>query len=114
MIRPRVAISASFCAALLATVAAGRAGDTFRISCKHTSQEAFDKAMARTEHAKAEANTLFKDMSSKDPDCPILYWGIAVTAETPQEQQDAKYHAFVMLAIGDANQQEYDRILALP
>lgn len=56
----------------------------FPISCSTTSQQTFNRALALTHNMMyIQAEEDFKDITQKDPQCAMAYWGIALTQVHP-------------------------------
>ena len=85
-----------------------------RISCSHTSQAGFDAAVALMNAKPRDAHRMFDEMWRKDPDCAILFWGMALSAADPEERQDDTLYAIVTAVIAGVNEDESRRIFALP
>lgn len=99
---------------LLASSPSLAAEPTIRISCSHTSQAAFDDAVALIERKPTDARRMFQEMSRRDHDCAILFWGMAMSAASPEERQDASLYAVVTAVVAGVNDGEWRRIAALP
>jgi hypothetical protein len=100
--------------ALLASSPSLAAETPIRISCSHTSQAGFDNAVALMEQKPPDGRRMFQEMSRKDRDCAILFWGIAMSAANSEERQDASLCAIVTAVIAGVNDDEWRRIVALP
>ncbi len=56
----------------------------FRVDCRETSVEVFDRALALMHHMMyVQARDAFSDLKAEDPDCAMAYWGVATTLFQP-------------------------------
>lgn len=109
----RATIFLTLCLALTVTSPAWAGEQTFKISCPKTSQAAFDKAISVIGAAQSDASKQFQDLAQQDPDCTILYWGLAVTSDDPAMHRKWCLEAIYRAAVGDVNDAEHQRIATL-
>lgn len=105
---------AGVCLALLIGGPSLAEGRTIHVSCSNTSQTSFDQATAAIRRQPDEARRMFGKMLNKDTHCAVLYWGLASTAATPDERQDASLDAITTAVTDGVNREEWQLISSLP